>query len=133
MKKPFITYYEHIAKLATVANKQTLFLAHLLHRMEFDEENKIMYVDLSPMIKREIIRDIGAASKKPALLASQYLNTLQKAGLIKSIGSSRWLIDPMSYTYGSFVPKNLRERSSRIFNELVYSIDGECISHVVTK
>jgi hypothetical protein len=133
MKKPFMSYYEHIAKLATVANKRTLFLAHLLHRMEFDDENRIMYVDTPPMVKREILRDIGAESKNPLLLASQYLSTLQKAGLIKSVGSSRYIIDPSSYSYGKYISKSLREKTAVIYNTGVYEIysEGEVQAYII--
>jgi hypothetical protein len=125
MKQPFMTYFEHLSKLAFVANKKTLFLAHLLSRMEFDETIKIMYVDLSPMVKRDILKAIGAKSNNPLSLASQYIQSLQKAGLIKSIGSSRFMIDPMSYSYAKYVPKALREKSSKIFIQHVFSQDDE--------
>ncbi len=120
-----MSYYEHLAKLAFVANKKTLFLMHLLSRMEFDESTKINYVDLSPGVKRDILKSIGAKSANPLTLASQYIQTLQKAGLIKSIGSSRFMVDPMSFSYGKYVPKELREKSAKIFVQHVFIGDEE--------
>ena len=125
MQQPFISYYEHIAKLLRIANKQTLFLAHVLSRMEFNDETKLLYVDLPPMVRRDILKSIGVKSQKPLIAASQYISVLQKAGLIKSIGSSRYMVDPESYGYAKYVPKNLREKSSKIFSQHVFNIDNE--------
>jgi len=120
-----MTYYESMAKMAVIANKKTNFLAHLLHRMEFDTEKKILYVDVSPMIKRDILKAIGAESKNPLILASQYLSELQKADLIKSMGGGRYTVDPMSFGYAKYVPKDLREKASKIYQMDIFHVDGE--------
>ena len=121
MKKPFMTYYESMAKMAVIANKKTNFLAHLLHRMEFDTEKKILYVDVSPMIKRDILKAIGAESKNPLILASQYLSELQKADLIKSMGGGRYTVDPMSFGYAKYVPKIYARKQLR-FIKWIFSM-----------
>ena len=128
MKKPFMTYYESMAKLAVIANKKTNFLSHLLHRMEFDTENKMLYVDVSPMIKRDILKAIGAESKNPLILASQYLSELQKADLIKSMGGGRYAIDPLSFGYAKYVPKDLREKASKIYQMDIFNMDGDVLT-----
>jgi hypothetical protein len=125
MKKPFMTYYEHLAKLACIANKKTLFLAHLLSRMDFNEETKIQYVDLTANVKRDILKAIGAKSVNPLVLAQQYIKELQKAGLIKSMGGGRYMIDPLSYGYAKYVSKELRERAANIYVKHVFSQDNE--------
>ena len=125
MKQPFMSYYEHIAKLAVIANKQTIFLSHLLGMMEYDGEKGVLIVDMNPKVKRRIIKDMEIESKNPLRLASQYLDKLQKAGLVKSLGGGRFLIDPSSYSYGRYVPKNLRNKASYIFSSVKFERDGD--------
>lgn len=120
MRQPFMSYYEHIAKLAMVANKRTLFLAHVLSRIEWHDEQKILYVDLPAMVKRDILKAIGAESENPLVLASQYINTLVKAGLIKSMGSSRYAIDPQSYSYAKNISKPIRDKAAKIYQTSVF-------------
>jgi hypothetical protein len=127
MKQPFMSYYEHIAKLAMVANKRTLFLAHVLSRIEYHDEQKVLYVDLPAMVKRDILKAIGAESENPLVLASQYINTLVKAGLIKSIGSSRYAIDPQSYGYSKYVKKELRDKAAKIYQTSVFDLNAKVV------
>ena len=127
MRQPFMSYYEHIAKLAMVANKRTLFLAHVLSRIEWHEEQKILYVDLPAMVKRDILKAIGAESENPLVLASQYINTLVKAGLIKSMGSSRYAIDPQSYSYAKNIPKSMRDKAAKIYQTSVFDVDAKVV------
>jgi len=124
MSVPYIAYYEHLAKLACIANKKTMFLAHLLHRLEYDPDLNMCAVSLTAYDKRKILKDIGAISSSPLVLASQYLTQLQKAGLIKSIGGGRFIIDPMSYGYAKYIPKQVRDRSSKIFENRVFTDDS---------
>ena len=128
MRNSFMTYYEHIAKLSVIANKQTLFLAHALSRAEFDYDLKQLVVELSPRIKKQILLDIGAKSKNPLNLAKGYLSQLTKAGLLKFIGSGTYAIDPESYSYSKYISKELRQRSTRIFDKLTYESNGKEIS-----
>ena len=120
MKKPFMTYYENIAKLATIANKQTMFLAHILSMAEFDGEVKNLVVELTPRTKRRILADIGCVSKDPLNLARTYIKQLVKAGLIKQLERNVYVIDPESYSYSSYITKDLRNRSARIFEKISY-------------
>jgi hypothetical protein len=121
-EKCFISYPEHIAKLAMVANKQTLFLAHMLSRMECHQEQKMLYVDLTSLAKRDILIAIGAKTKNPLSLASQYINKLQKAGLIKCIGKNRYAVDPQSFSYAKYVPKKLRDDAAKIYQTTVFDV-----------
>jgi hypothetical protein len=120
MNSGFISYYEHIAKLATVTNKTTLFLAHMLCEMEFNEPIKQNIVTLTSFDKRRILKSIGCKSKDPVRLASQYLIKLQKSGMIKSIGDGAYLIDPESFGYAKYVPKELRFKSKAIYETRVF-------------
>ena len=115
-------YYEHIAKLAVVANKQTLFLAHMLSRMEYHQEQKMLFVDLTSLAKRDILTAIGAKTKNPLSLASQYINELQKAGLIKCMGKNRYAVDPQSFSYAKYVPKKLRDDAAKIYQTTVFDV-----------
>jgi len=135
MNSAYMCYYEHLAKLARVANKQTLFLAHVLYRMEFDDNTKQMIVNLTPHAKKEIIKTISGASKNFNRLANQYLQKLSNAGFLKSIGGGAYLIDPQSYGGAKYVPKQLRLDSGHIYEHRVFSTvtEGEVEAYIVTE
>lgn len=122
---PFIAYYEHLAKLAQVANKQTLFLAHVLYHMEFDQVNKQYYVDLSVMKKLQIMAEISPdmQSENMLNLANQYINKLKKAGFIRSLSRGVWLVDPMCYGKYRSVSKSLRTENARIYSNMEFTAD----------
>ena len=111
MKSPFVTYYENIAKLSTVANKRALFLAHILSRMEYEKSLNMLVVDLTPRIKRQIISEISDSCKNPLNSAKQYISHLVKAGLIKSIGGSAYTVDPSYHDYIKGHPTILNRHS----------------------
>lgn len=130
MKQPFMSYYEHIAKLSLVANKQTLFLAHVLSRMEYDSTSKQLLVDLTPRVRRLILKELGVTSKNPLNLAKGYIRQLTKAGLIKPLGQGTYCIDPESYGYSKYVPKDLRERAGAIYEETTFHKLEDVVSQV---
>ena len=127
-------YYEHLAKLALVANKQTMFLSHMLYHMEWENDSKQMIVHLNPRVKRQIMESISEGSKDINRLANQYLHKLTKAGLIKSIGGGSYLVDPTSYGGHKYIQKHLRNKSSTIYETRVFSEDknGVVESYIVT-
>lgn len=120
MPDSYMTYYAHLAKLTGIANKQTMFLSHLLYHMTFNDELKMCIVDLTATRKREILKAIGAKSNDCLRLASVYIAQLSKHGLIKSIGGGRYVIAPESYSYGKYIPKELRAKSGRIYQMQVF-------------
>ena len=126
MQNHFISYYEHLAKLSQVANKQTMFLAHIMYHMEFDAENKQYIVDLSVMRKTSIMDAISPDSKSRNVvnLANQYIATLKKAGFIRSLGHNVWGINPTCY--GSYRPisKNLRTENAKLYSTMVWGSEG---------
>ena len=121
MNSVFMCYYEHLAKLAQVANKQTLFLSHVLYRMEWNGEAKQFISYLTTAQKREIINAIAPDCKNPLNSAKQYIRVLTDAGLMKSIGGGAYLIDPASYGGSKYVGKNLRMKNSKLYETRVFT------------
>ncbi len=122
---PFIAYYEHLAKLAQVANKQTFFLAHILYHMEFDQVNKQYYVDISTMKKLQIMAEVSPNMKPENRLnlANQYINKLKKAGFIRSLSRGVWLVNPMCYGKYRSVSKGLRTENAKIYTSAEFTAD----------
>ncbi len=124
MNKAFMIYVEGLAKLAVVANKQTLFYARMLLRVELHESNQYI-VSLTAFDKREILKSIGSKSNDPLKVASQYLNSLKKAGLIKPIGGSAYAICPVSAGLPKYMDRHIRERNGIIYETRIYKDTGE--------
>lgn len=135
MNSAFMCYYEHLAKLARVANKQTMFLSHMLYRMEWNHEAKQMVVNLTAFDKRSIMKEITPDCKNMNRLANRYLSALTEAGLVKSIGGGAFLIDPQSYGGSKYIPKQLRMNNSLIYETRVFSEESEGIEefYIVTE
>lgn len=127
MSGAFISYYQHLAKLSRVANKQTMFLAHILSHMYFDKELKQYIVDLSTLKKDMIMKEVSPdlPPEKRGLNADQYINKLKKAGLINKYKSGAWLVDPLSYGQYKHVSHGLRQHNAKIFETRVFTSDGE--------
>lgn len=135
MNSVFMAYFEHLAKLSSIANKQTLFLAHILYRMEYDESAKQFVATLTKYDKKSILKSIGCESKSPLNLAGQYILKLTDSGLIKSIGDGAYIIDPMSYGSYKYIPKHIRIKGSKIYEHRVFSddVNGVIESYIVTE
>ncbi len=128
-------YYEHIAKLSQIANKQTMFLAHLLSMIEYDGSTKQILIILAPHDKIMIMKAIGCESKNVLNLANQYLRRICESGLIKSIGRGAYLVDPASYSYGKYIPQKLRHESAHIYETRAFSSNDEGIdsAYIITE
>ncbi len=126
MPAPFITYYEAIAKLAQVANKQTMFLSHILYNMEFSREHKQYIVDMSTAKKISIMKEISPAVKDSALLnlGNQYLNKLKKADFIRPVGRGIWLVNPMCYGKFRMISKHLRTENTKVYANMIFGEEG---------
>ena len=127
MAKPFLSYYEHIAKLSQVANKQTIFLAHLLWDMNFDSEIKQYIVDMSAYKKIKIMKEISPEidDKNLLKLANQYLNKLKKADLINTTSKRGvWAINPMCYGQRYMISKDMREENYKLYTKIAFDKDG---------
>lgn len=129
MSQPFISYYEHIAKLAQVANKQTIFLAHILHQMEFNQDNKQYFIDMSTYKKLQIMKEISpdVEDKNLLNLANQYLSKLKKADFIKNVSRGLWLVHPECYGKYRMISKSLREENARIYTTAVFDKNGQIL------
>ena len=126
MSDHFFSYYEHLAKLAQIANKQTLFLAHLLYQMKFDSETYQNVIDLSTREKKRIMRLISPDTDESRLLtyADQYLAKLKKAGFITNVDSGVWLVDPKCFGQYKHIPKDLRNKNAKVFANFQYDSEG---------
>lgn len=125
MAKAFISYFEHLAKLAQVANKQTMFLAHMLSDMEFDKSSNQYMVDMSTVRKIKIMEEVSPEVPKDRALANanQYLNKLSKVGLVRSVGHGAWLIDPTCYGQHRVISGSLRKENKKIFATYEFTLD----------
>lgn len=126
MQTHFIAYYQHIAKLSQIANKQTIFLAYILYHMEFDNKENQYYADLSTARKIEIMKKISPEVEPDKLLnlANQYINKLKKADLIKSWGRGVWGVNPLCYGAHRPISKNLREQNVKVYSTAVFTSQG---------
>jgi hypothetical protein len=95
-KKYYMTFYEDIALLHSVANKQTLFLSSMVARMDGDN-----VVQMTPYVRKAIMDEIGTKSKDKLTLARQYIKTLSSAGLIADIGDGAYMINPKLYGFSN--------------------------------
>jgi len=139
MNSAFMLYTEQIAKLTQIANKQTMFLVHVLFYADFDKDSKQYTVDLSVARKKEILRKLDSKSTAGTNMANQYLAKISKAGIMKSIGDGRWLINPKGFSGYKYVPKKFRNANAAIYETRVfteggvkteaYIIDAEGIRH----
>jgi hypothetical protein len=126
MSAPYITYFEALAKLASIANKQTLFLGHLLHEMVYEKELRQFLIDLSTYKKVQIMKQIspGVAEKSMANLANQYLSKLQKTGIIRNLGRGLWAVDPSCFGKFRIIQKDLRHKNKEVFMSMRFGPDG---------
>jgi len=126
MGSPYITYFEALAKLSQIANKQTMFMAHILHEMDYDKESRQFLVDLSAYKKTTIMKQISPdVDEKSVLnLANQYLSKLQKTGIIRNLGRGLWAVDPSCYGKFRIIPKDLRHKNKEVYLKMKFGPDG---------
>jgi hypothetical protein len=126
MSTPFITYYEALAKLSQIANKQTMFLGHLLHEAVYEKELRQFLIDLSTYKKVQIMKKISpdVAEKSMANLANQYLSKLQKTEIIRNLGRGLWAVNPACYGQFRMISKDLRHKNEKIFLGMTFGPDG---------
>lgn len=125
MNSAYICYFEHLAKLSTIANKQTMFLAQLLYRMEFNNEAKQFVINLTTAQKREIIHAISPSSTNPLNLAKQYITKIAKANIIKPMGEGQYLVNPECYGGSKYMPKALRIKNGVVYETRAFKRNGE--------
>ncbi len=119
MKKApyFMTFYNDLALLHSICNKQTLFFAAMASRMDADQ-----VVQMTPYIREQIIDEIRVTSKNKLGAAKQYLHRLKKVGLVADIGKGAYMINPR--IHGRNNMQNSIDKKTDIFMRVVYSPDG---------
>lgn len=124
--QPFMTYFEALAKLSQIANKQTMFLSYMLHDMQYEKEMRQFLCDMSTYKKTNIMKKISpdVAEKSMLNLANQYLCKLQKAGLIRNLGRGLWAVDPSCFGQFRAITKDLRHKNKEIFLNMKFGEDG---------
>jgi len=134
MNSAYMCYYEHLAKLARVVDKKTMFLSHLLFRMEWEKDTRQMVINLSPHIKRQIMDIVSPDCGNKIKMANRYLSLYTGAGILKSLGGSAYLVDPMCYGGHKYVPKQLRLNNAKIYETRVFTEESEGVveSYIVT-
>jgi hypothetical protein len=118
--KYFMTFYEDLALLHSIANKQTLFLAAMIGRMDADN-----VVQMTPYIREQIMNEIGTSAKNKLAVAKQYINSLIKAGLITNIGRGAYMVVPKLFGFSNFV-NSINEKQGR-FIKIRYENDKRTI------
>lgn len=124
----YMNYYEHIAKLDAVANKQTIFWMHILHHSRWDEGLKQLVASLTVRDKRQIMEIVSPDSKDPLNLARQYISRLCKAELMVHIGEGAYLLNPSCVSGVHYIKKAVRERNGVIFQSYVFKEKGKVIT-----
>lgn len=107
-------FCEDIALLHSICNKQTLFFAEMLNRMDGDQ-----VVQMTSYTRKQIISVIGSKSNDSLNVARQYLKQLSDSGLVVSLGDGAYMINPKvaGFTNIAKVVKN----KSDIFIKIKYS------------
>ena len=131
MKSPYIAYYTHLIKLSQIANKQTMFLSHMLTMMHYDKESKQNVVSMTQRTKRKIMDALGYTGSNPLKTADQYINRLKKKKMIASMGGGDWAVDPEDYGYAKYVGLELRMKSKAIFCSYQFTEDGVTETHSI--
>lgn len=126
MADHFFSYYEHLAKLSQIANKQTMFLAHLLYQMKYDKDTFQNYIDLTTREKKRIMKEVApdTAEDKLLIYADQYLAKMKKAGFIRNVDTGVWLVNPSCFGQYKHIPRDLRNKNNKMFVSLKYGPDG---------
>lgn len=109
-KKYFMFFYEDLALLHQVANKQTLFLAAMVSRM--DQDN---VVQMTAYTREAIIDEIGAVSKNKLALARQYLKILSDSGVVQDLGKGAYMIIPRLFGFSNLA-SSANKKQDRFIN-----------------
>ena len=119
MKKApyFMTFYKDIALLHAICNKQTLFFAAMVSRMDADQ-----VVPMPPYVRKQIVDEVRIVSKNKLGVAKQYLHRLKKAGLIADLGGGAYMINPR--LHGRNNMQNSIDKKAERFMKIIYSADG---------
>ena len=114
-KEPYyMTFYKDLSLLHSIHNKQSLFFAQVLSRMDGEQ-----VVCLTPRARKQIMLEIDSKSKNPLATARQMLSKLVKENLIVSMGGGDYMVNPKLYGYSNI--RNTINNKHDIFMKLRYS------------
>ena len=110
-EKYFMTFYRDLALLHTIANKQTLFFAHMVSRMDDSQ-----IVQMTPYVRKQIMDLIEAKQKNRLAGAAQYIDKLIKEGLVVNVGDGAYMINPRIHGHTNW--KESIATKDKLFTEL---------------
>ena len=113
-------FYEDLALLQQTVNKQTLFLAHMVSRMDSDN-----IVQMTPYVREAIIIDIGCETKNKLALARQYLKILCDDGLVSDLGKGAYMVVPKLFGFSNIA--NAVDKKQDKYIKIKYSNKGRSI------
>ena len=110
-----MTFYKDIALLHSIMNKQSLFFAELVSRM--DEQQR---VHLSTFVRHEVMAAIKSTTSDDLATCRQMLNKLVKCELITSMGGSTYMINPRIHGHSN-VSGSIKEKEE-VYIKLRYNL-----------
>ena len=109
-------FCEDIALLHSICNKQTLFFAEMLNRMDGDQ-----VVQMTSYVRKQIVTVIGSKSDNKLNVARQYLKQLSDAGLVADLGDGAYMVNPKIAGFTN-IAKIVNDKAD-IFLQIKYSAD----------
>lgn len=116
-KKYTMLFCEDIALLHSICNKQTLFFAEMLNRMDGDQ-----VVQMTAYTRKQIVSSIGSKSSNPLNVARQYLKQLSDCGLVADLSDGAYMVNPRIAGFTNIA--KVIDAKSDLFIKLKYSVDG---------
>jgi len=111
-------FCEDLALLHSICNKQTLFFAEMLSRMDGDQ-----VVQMTSYTRKQIVTAIGSNSKNKLNVARQYLKQLADAELVVDLGDGAYMVNPQIAGFTN-IAKIINDKAD-IFLQIKYSKDAE--------
>jgi len=111
-------FCQDIALLHSICNKQTLFFAEMLNRMDGDQ-----VVQMTSYVRKQIVTAIGSKSENRLNVARQYLKQLSDAGLVADLSDGAYMINPKIAGFTNIA--RVVDSKSDIFLSIKYSTSKE--------
>ncbi len=117
-KKYAMLFCEDIALLHSICNKQTLFFAEMLNRMDGDQ-----VVQMTSYVRKQIVTVIGSKSDNQLNVARQYLKQLSDAGLVADLGDGAYMVNPKIAGFTN-IAKIVNDKAD-VFLQIKYTANAE--------
>lgn len=111
-------FCEDIALLHSICNKQTLFFAEMLNRMDGDQ-----VVQMTSYVRKQIVTAIGSISENRLNVARQYLKQLSDAGLVADLGDGAYMVNPKIAGFTN-IAKIVNDKSD-VFLQIKYTASNK--------